>query len=169
MREVTIGVDPGLGGAVAIYCAADNTCQIVDSITREIPGAVTAKVKRELDGGAMADAVWEAVAGCRVRTVCIERVGSRPRQSPATTFSLGHSFGAVCAMLETLFPEAELLFVTPNKWKPALGLDAAEGKNTSRALAISLCPDSAPHLKRVKDHDRAEALLLAIYAVNYRR
>jgi hypothetical protein len=43
-----------------------------------------------------------------------------------------------------------------------------QGKEGSIALACHLLPAAAPQLKRKKDHGRAEALLLAAYALGVR-
>jgi crossover junction endodeoxyribonuclease RuvC len=51
--------------------------------------------------------------------------------------------------------------VRPAKWKKALKLDREA--ETSLCLARELYPDSQSFLKRKKDHNRAEAILLAHY------
>ncbi|MDO8605136.1 MAG: hypothetical protein Q7R40_01240, partial [Phaeospirillum sp.] len=48
----------------------------------------------------------------------------------------------------------------PGVWKRTLGLLKAD-KAASRARAVELYPEVAGRLTRVKDHGRAEALLLA--------
>lgn len=53
-----------------------------------------------------------------------------------------------------------LLEVAPNKWKQAMGL-GGQDKDASRFMALNLFPRADIHLK--KDHDKAEALLLAEY------
>ena len=51
--------------------------------------------------------------------------------------------------------------VSPADWKKALKLTSS--KEQARAAAIRRWPDAAPLLKRVRDHNRAEALLIARY------
>lgn len=55
------------------------------------------------------------------------------------------------------------VMVMPAQWKRRLGLVGPD-KRDSIELANELCPDAARWLKRKKDHNRAEAVLLAIYA-----
>jgi hypothetical protein len=52
--------------------------------------------------------------------------------------------------------------VRPSVWKPKVGVTS--DKQTSLALARALFPMAADQLKRQKDHNRAEALLIAEYA-----
>ncbi len=55
------------------------------------------------------------------------------------------------------------VMVMPAQWKRRLGLTGPNKRN-SIDLAIDLVPDAARWLKRKKDHNRAEAILLAVYA-----
>lgn len=56
----------------------------------------------------------------------------------------------------------EATMVGPAVWKRALGL-VGPNKNNSIDLALDLCPDAGKWLKRKKDHNRAEAVLIAVY------
>jgi crossover junction endodeoxyribonuclease RuvC len=53
-----------------------------------------------------------------------------------------------------------LYLVAPTKWKPHFSLGS--DKEKARALALRLWPTSV-HFGRKKDHNRAEAALLARY------
>jgi hypothetical protein len=55
--------------------------------------------------------------------------------------------------------------VQPAAWKRAAGLPAGAPKAASIEAARRLLPGSAPHLTRAKDHNRADALLIAMYAL----
>jgi hypothetical protein len=48
-------------------------------------------------------------------------------------------------------------------WKKHLRLDAS--KEDCRARAIQLLPSAAGELQRIKDHHRAEAVLLGFYGL----
>jgi hypothetical protein len=51
--------------------------------------------------------------------------------------------------------------VRPAKWKKTMGL--TDEKGMARAKAVQMFPNVGHLLSRVKDHNRAEALLLAEY------
>jgi crossover junction endodeoxyribonuclease RuvC len=53
--------------------------------------------------------------------------------------------------------------VTPQKWKPAVGVLKGADKEASRQRALQLFPDQATNLARKKDHARADAMLLAYF------
>lgn len=88
--------------------------------------------------------------------VYLERVHSMPNQGVASTFRFGVGFGVIQGVLAAL--GFAYILVEPSKWKPAMGLRGA-GKAASRAKAQQLYPTA--DLRRVKDHGRAEALLIA--------
>lgn len=89
--------------------------------------------------------------------VYVEEVHPMPKNGSIASFKLGQSFGGLMATLATLgFPTHT---VSPAKWKRAMGVDA--DKNRTRAKAQQMFPTA--DLRRVKDHGRAEALLIAEY------
>lgn len=70
--------------------------------------------------------------------------------------SAGHQEAAVaCAGVE-------VTLVSPAPWKRFFGL-VGPNKNQSIERAIELCPEAARWLSRKKDHNRAEAILIAVY------
>jgi hypothetical protein len=87
----------------------------------------------------------------------IEQVSAMPKQGVASSFR----FGMGCGLLRGVMVAhgMSLTQVAPSKWKREMGLDGTGEK--SRALALRHWPGLAAQLKRVKDHGRAEALLLA--------
>ena len=94
--------------------------------------------------------------------VVIEEVGAMPKQGVASTFRFGFGCGVIRGVVQAL--ELPIVLVTPAKWKREMHLDSDGEK--SRALAIRMFPAAAPLLQRVKDHGRAEALLLAAFQAN---
>ena len=163
------GCDPGLGGALA---------QIQD-------GRLTGL----WDMPRLAEVDWIDVQGLhRILTgsstgrICLEQVqamGTDGRGSLGRFMAAYGAIRAVCA----LSPH-EVTLVRPQTWKGSLGLieprEKGSGvmtssertarkkasKERSVALALELYPEAAPYLKRKKDHDRAEAILLAHYIRN---
>lgn len=93
------------------------------------------------------------------QAVFVEHVSAMPKQGLSSTFKFGRAFGAILATVQLCGLRLEL--VTPTTWKKyhRLGRD----KEAARAMALRRFPDLAEALKRKKDIDRAEALLIAEY------
>jgi hypothetical protein len=100
-------------------------------------------------------------AGRPCRAV-VERVSSRPGQGIASAFGFGVGFGPILSVLQTLRLPLELM---PAVWKRGMGLGS--DKKAALDKARLLFPDAELHLAK---HDgRAEALLIAQYALTRRR
>lgn len=153
---LTLGIDPGLSGALALL-DGDGIAEFV----ADLP-VIRDKSLAWIDGGALQSMLLEAIHGRPCRAF-VERVSSSPQQGVASAFTFGIGFGAILATLQTLRLPLEL--VTPAQWKLALGL--AKDKRASLDKARLLFPTAELHLAK---HDgRAEALLLAHFALNRRR
>ena len=79
-------------------------------------------------------------------------------------FHFGQSYGTILGVIGALVIPVRR--VSPAKWKKALGLNS-DGE-TSRARAIETWPEQAHLFERKKDHNRAEAALLALYGLRER-
>lgn len=150
---VTIGIDPGISGAVAFL--EDGKYRAVEDIPVILKGSGTVKneidpmgLKKVLIAYSLPDEAVEAV---------LEKVGAMPGQGVSSMFSLGDSYGCCRSVVSTL--GIPLHLALPSQWKKHFGLD--KDKEKSRALAVRLFPDAPLHLK--KHADRAEALLMARY------
>ena len=153
---LTLGIDPGLSGALALL-DGDGIAEFV----ADLP-VIRDKSLAWIDGGALQSMLLEAIHGRPCRAI-VERVSSSPQQGVASAFTFGIGFGAILATLQTLRLPLEL--VTPAQWKLALGL--GKDKRASLDKARLLFPSAELHLAK---HDgRAEALLLAHFALNRRR
>lgn len=152
---LVVGIDPGLSGALAVL-DSQGTVFAVEDLPTLYRGK--GRVKHELDPAGLAHLLRPYAA--ELRLAVVEQVASRPGQGVASVFSLGHSYGAIVGTLAALVIPVRL--VLPATWKAAVGLPAKAEKDASRALAARLFPGEPLH--RVKDHNRAEALLLARYA-----
>lgn len=163
MRMI-FGIDPGLNGAIAnISFHINNT---IDVNVRDLPTkplGVKGK-KRQIDCDELAHMVrWPASSDSYV---CLEDVHAMPCQGVTSMFSLGHSLGCIKGVLASLWGGDRVRLVQPQAWKKYYGL--TNNKEESRLLAIELFPEMKDKLKRKKDSDRAEALLIAKYGIeNY--
>lgn len=94
----------------------------------------------------------------------IEKVSAMPKQGLSSTFKFGVNFGTWIGRLEALGIPFD--YVTPRKWKKLIfdSMPKGDTKEMSRDRARRIFPQMADKLKRKKDHNRAEALLLAEFA-----
>jgi crossover junction endodeoxyribonuclease RuvC len=155
---LTIGIDPGLSGAVA-YIHPDGFAEAVDMPI--VAYSKTGFVKNALDVNALAIELWAAAEGHRrgsvPAVVFMERVNAMPGQGVGSMFSLGMSYWGAAGVVAAL--GLPLNLIQPAEWKRHFRLDS--NKDLARGLAARLFPDVK--LTRKKDHGRAEALLIAKY------
>ncbi len=150
---LTIGIDPGLSGAVAVL-APDNMIEALEDLPVIRDGRLA-----WVDGGALQSLLLEVV-GNRSARVVVERVGAMPRQGVASAFNFGVGFGSILAIVQARQLPLEL--VTPAVWKRALGLSSDKRASLDRARLLF----PTAELGLAKHDGRAEALLLAHYALN---
>ena len=145
-NQIFIGIDPGATGAIA-FIDSDNHVDIFDFDD----GEAMLRLKK----------LWRMDM---MMMAVIEKVGAMPKQGVVSTFKFGVNFGQWIGRLEAL--DVPFDFVTPQKWKKAMfdSMPKYDPKEMSRDRAWRLFPQAAELLKRKKDHNRAEALLLAEYA-----
>jgi crossover junction endodeoxyribonuclease RuvC len=152
-----IGIDPGLSGALAILDEDGGVVDVVDT-----PVVLVKKGKQKNHVYVVADmvALLRPYASQPFYTrVALESVSARPGQGVTSMFSMGKGLGLWIGILTALgFP---LTFVTPQSWKKALQIPTGAAKGSSILRARQLFPGVA--LDRVKDHGRADALLIAEY------
>lgn len=150
---ITIGIDPGLSGAIGFL--KDGKYVAVESMPTVAKGS--GAVKNEVSPAGILSILRERTPPVDAVAVVIERVNARPGEGVASSFSLGDSFGVVRGVVAVA--KVETYYVTPAQWKKHFKLTS--DKELSRALAHRLFPEAAALLKFKKDADRAEALLLA--------
>ncbi len=154
-----IGIDPGIRGAVGVL-TGDHQDPFVDVF--DMPIQTKRSGRNEVDPLALWDrlcAVTQPYVSLE-RLFVVEQVSAMPGQGVSGMFSLGDSYG--CARtIATIHGRAT--GVSPVTWKKAMKL--TKNKSYSLTLARRAFPSAAKHLTRVKDEGRAEALLLAQYAM----
>lgn len=150
--SLTIGIDPGLTGAIAILAADGSFVSVAD-----LPVIRDAKLAW-IDGSELQSMILTSLEG-RTAVAVVERVSSMPGQGIASSFQFGVGFGSVLGVLQALHIRIEL--ITASSWKRSYGL--SKDKRASLHKARLLFPTAELHLAK---HDgRAEALLLAQYAL----
>ncbi len=160
---LTLGIDPGLSGAVAVL-AADGTaeCVIDLPVIRDLKLAW-------IDGGELQSQLLEVLQG-RPAQVMIERVHAMPKQGITSSFTFGITFGSILGTLRCM--GLPIQFAEPHAWKKQSGLHApnkslTEKKHAALDRARLLFPNMELHL--AKHHGRADALLIARWAQSLRQ
>lgn len=171
------GFDPGVTGAIALV-STSGIAEVADIPVTTISGA--ASVSRRIDARALrnlatqmltrvARPAGEIFEGSTYEMAC-EAVHARvgDRNSMQSQGSLMRSLGAIEALCDVMGHPAVL--VPPQTWQTFYGLlgkfQEQRGHGDLPAavqLAAKLYPALAGQLQRVKDHNRAEALLIARY------
>lgn len=148
-----IGVDPGLSGAIASFDG--KTLYVRDMPTIAVMG--TKKSKTTIVLPELRDILNIEFDGCD--HAYVEKVGAMPGQGVTSMFSFGESYGIIKMGIAMLGVPFDL--ISPVKWKAEMGLNSDAERSRSRAL--QLFPNDVEYFKRKKDHNRAEAAILAYY------
>ena len=152
--NVTIGVDPGITGAFAVLEA--DSKQLLDVM--DMPLLSEGK-KQRIHGYELAKLLGRWNKGdYQVTMVYLEKVHAMPKQGVTSMFSMGRSFGAVETAISML--AMPITYITPQVWKRRARL-IGQDKDVARTRALELYPE-AP-LTRKRDHNRADAILIARY------
>jgi len=157
----TIGIDPGSQGALALVYDDGTLAEVVD-----MPYAARMTNGHEVR---LLLERWRPL----VDLVVLELVGPRPHEGSAASFTFGQGFGILRGVLIGAGMTTEL--VTPGAWKASMGLPPIKGesdaarKDRARLKAQDTWPGSAELFKRKKDDGRAEAALIGLYGLKFRR
>jgi crossover junction endodeoxyribonuclease RuvC len=89
-----------------------------------------------------------------------------PRQGSSSGFKYGRAVGAIEAAIALCSVPMEI--VEPSAWKKFYKLPGKD-KEAARQKAIQLFPSTHAALARKRDHQKAEATLLALYGVERER
>jgi len=159
-----IAIDPGVNGSAVLFvCGA--VVPVEPGGLIDLP-TIGAEKQREIDVLAFRD--W--VLQMQPDSAIIEQVSPMPsipgadgvRRSMGATSSF--NFGGAYRVLKAVpmlfnIPTAT---VTAGKWKKRYDLKGGDGgKERARQIALQRWPALSPFLSRKKDHQRAEALLIA--------
>jgi len=179
-RIVYIGIDPGMEGAIVVRGNGGIWIYDIPTTTSKVLSGNNVKKQTDLDIAKLhkiVNAILNKTRGCQVVTVCEHSAGMAYTPTTArggyhdnalSAFKKGYGFGVI----RTVFAVAGIPFdftPRPGDWKRALKLTDSkltyrQKKNKARERAIELFPTLQDALKRVEDSDRAEALLLTVWA-----
>jgi crossover junction endodeoxyribonuclease RuvC len=148
-----IAFDPGLNGSRAVL--SRNGLVVADDLPTIGEGT-----QRRVDAANLADLIREHGP---YRLAVVEQVHAMPKNGAASMFRFGQAYGTILGVLGAIAIPVRL--VTPTQWKKAMGLDSSA--ETSRARAIETWPHHAGLFARKKDHNRAEAALLALWGLRH--
>ena len=158
-----LAVDPGRSGAVVLY------------------GPHLLEVRRDFKTTADISAAISEFSP-QAHVAVIELVHAMPGQGVSSMFGFGQAHGVALGALQACgfviapdpdtIGERPLIEVTPQRWQAyymlnglATGQILSSNKATLDAVATCerLLPHSAQFLKRVKDHNTADAILIALW------
>lgn len=154
-----LGVDPGLGGALAVVSEAGTALSIYD-----MPTLKTTKSRRILDEETIVGLIHHHTHGGPLRAV-VEAAMVLPKQGSASGFKIGIGYGQILGMLAAL--RIPRIIVAPQKWQAAIlgKCEPGTSKDRARAFAQRMWPEV--NLGQRKSQDRADAMLLALYGIRH--
>lgn len=159
-KPFVIGVDPGVPVTMAML---DPNGKWVAHAKPRPPGATPHN-----DVFMFTDIMrkWKAAAGDSEVVAAIEWVSPRPREG---VVSVGRFMGSfwmaqtACAALDIPF-----MLISPRRWKPRMKLNDEKAKSVALAKVLFKDSDRTKwRLKHQKDHDYAEAALIAYYMLHH--
>ncbi len=153
MSALVIGIDPGLGGALALL-TSDGALVDLDDMPVLQDGAAG---RRAINAPLLAARVRAWGAG---QAFC-ELVGPRPGEGAVGAFGFGRSRGIIEGTLGAL--GVPVVMLAPAWWKRRVDIaPGADRKDEARSKAIARWPTMAERFARKKDDGRAEACLIAV-------
>jgi crossover junction endodeoxyribonuclease RuvC len=155
---IHIGIDVGVTGAIA---ALQNGVYLD---LQDLPINTSGKAKW-VQGGGLLQILHDMRGVPQPTMVTVEATHAMPGNGSVAAHSQGMTLGSVLAVLDIAGMAYEL--VQPAVWKRELGLNGKGLTDTQRkAAALNMARQRFPGapLERQKDHNRAEAILIAHYA-----
>lgn len=171
MYDVIIAIDPGVNGAIAVIRQGDvNTLTVYECPSFSIKKTGSKTPRSVSNPVGMADLLKNLISGANHPVVVIEKVHARENDSKVSAFSFGENYGMWQGIIGALkLPHIKL---PPATWKASLlgrpvgRLPTSDIKERSRQKCIELIPHLQEDLKFKKDHNKAEAALIAYYFLN---
>ena len=155
-----IGIDPGISGAICFF----KNGKIIDVI--EMPSMAEGKKnKKQVNGNQLYNEIKLRISEIDKHEVCVvvEHVTAMPGQGVTSMFNFGQSFGVIKGLCSAM--QLPIHFVRPTKWKKYFNL-INSSKDASRSRAIEIFPNISEKLKRKKDTNKADAILISSFYYN---
>ena len=149
-----IGIDPGLSGAIAVL----DDLKIFDLFDMPIMPEGK-KNKTQLTSAPLVNIINRHIH-TNSTFVIVEQVSAMPGQGVTSMFNFGQTFGAIKGICASL--NLPIFYVRPAKWKKHFDLINAS-KDASRTKAIEMYPSISDRLRKKKDVNKADAILIARY------
>ena len=150
-----LGVDAGLSGGFAVLDGSGRILLVDDLPT------IGEGTQRRIDAANLAGQLRSFLPAVAI----VEQVHAMPGQGVSSMFRFGQAVGTVAGVIGAL--GCPLVWVTPQRWKKAMGCDATAER--SRGLAIETWPENASLFSRKKDHNRAEAALIGLWSIRHQK
>jgi len=145
-----LAIDPGISGALAVYYT--DKPEMISLYDAPLAG-----------GNINPHELRRLITLYRPDFAIIERVNAHPKEGVSSVWRFATAYAT--AVTTVALCDVPYALVTPASWKKFMMLGGGrEGKEQARVRAIATFPHSAANFARKKDHGRAEAALLAIYA-----
>jgi crossover junction endodeoxyribonuclease RuvC len=154
--SLILGVDPGIHGALALVDINDSTVPQLVAVL-DVP-VIGTGAKERINTMLVRD--W--LAQHQPDHALIERAGSMPKQGVASTFKYARAVGSLETVVACL--DIPYTIIEPGAWKRFHHLIGTD-KEASRQRVLQLFPGSHTWFSRKMDHQRAEAVLIALAPV----
>ena len=157
---IIVGIDPGIAGAICFF-SSGNVIDVIDMPTM----AEGKKNKKQVNGRQIYNEIMliKNKFMNEKMSVIVEQVSAMPGQGVTSMFNFGQSFGVIKGICSAM--QLPIHFVRPAKWKKYFNL-INTSKDASRSRAIEIFPKISEKLKRKKDTNKADAILIASYYYN---
>ncbi len=155
-----IGIDPGITGAICFFENGE-VKDVIDMPTM----AEGKKNKRQINGRQIFNEITSRIKiyNSKYINVVVEQVSAMPGQGVTSMFNFGQSFGVIKGICAAM--QLPIFFIRPAKWKKHFDLINSQ-KDSSRTKAIQMFPKISSLLKRKKDANKADAILIASFHEN---
>jgi crossover junction endodeoxyribonuclease RuvC len=130
----------------------------------DLPTTTRENGRTRIDGAALLDALTIRIDAGERTIIAVEHIHAMPVSGSIGIFSQGSVTGTIEGILDVLQqgrPYIETRTINPGTWKKHFGL-IKKSKEDARQKAIAMFGSPA-FLQRKKDHNRAEAALIATF------
>ena len=154
---IVLGVDPGISGAFAFTYRGHVW-------SNHLPVWQPSGKNKSIDAVQLFTdlSVCGDICGGVPGDIFLELGQSMPNQSSSAGFNYGRACGVIEGVLYGAFPRSRIHYVRPGVWKRKMGL-LKQPKGVSLDVARRLFPQNRDQFKLKKDHNKAEAALIAYY------